>query len=241
MITGLSLTDSEVGWLLLLESSEGTWRPMTVPIWGQYRGNGVLEEPQEGANQELILSSIDTLIHKGQLTIDWEKLGLDSYEVDCLEIFIGALACNELNQADAIHLEGKRLSFAICSAHVLATLMTEGTQNLPSSTSLKSLPEKVLGESEVIRDFYQSFRQLPFQLQLRFGMSLANLYALQAELSTRNIGWQPPEDTFPIDDAQSLQWLAEALQHFEKDELMMNALADQTSSQQQDVDSLVEE
>ena len=227
------------GVLLLLV--DGIYQPVSLPLFGRYLGNGVLEEVVDGPNYDLVFQALSRLQQAGRFSVDWEALGTAEIALSNLEAFLEVLAVAAIHARAAVTVDGHQLSFALLSAHVAAALIAKEPQSLDPQTKVEDLPRAAFGghRSPPVTAFTEEIygalnRQSP-RLRCRFGQSFVGLIALQEAAIALGAQLAPPDDFPERDLAASRQALALFLDAVGEDEELVDALADY-AAQDEDVD-----
>lgn len=238
MITGIGLLGAECAVILLAERDlaerdsaerDASFVPISLPLWGQYFGKGTVEEIAEGPNADAILRGMQQLQRDERLTIDWTALGIDRQSFDHVEDVIGLLSLAHIHGPEAMKCDGRRLTFALSSSYVTASLMEEESDTIATTVPVERLPEVVFDEDPIAQTLYADFARLPIRLRCRFGLALAGLSSLSAGLRARDVAWAPPPPPLPVDATASEKWFARALTRAQSDPIVMAGLADHAS------------
>lgn len=221
--TGVSLLNSEVAAVLLVESSAG-WRPISLPLFGVYEGLGTVGEVNEGPNADLILAWFQREFEEGKMRVDFAGMGLAPQDIDHIETLLSLIACSQIHGEGAVRTQDGDLGFALVSAHVAATLM-EGEPELPGEIPVERLYQVVF-DSEHARRIYRPVEHESHRLRCKFGLSMVGLSALDQAMKARQRSWAPPGLGVPLADAEPALWLAEALAEFASSPSIVEALED---------------
>lgn len=221
--SGVSLLNSEVA-AVLLEETDGGWRPVALPLFGVYEGIGTVSDVNDGPNAELILSWFQSGLDGRKVEIDFAALGLAPQAVDHIETLLSLVACSQFEGGGAVRTAEGALGFALLSAHLAASLM-EAEPELPLEVPVERLSEIVF-DSELGRAIYEPLRHESHRLRCKFGLSMIGLAALDQALRARGRKWGPPGSGIAVSDAEPALWLAEALLAFAESPSIIEALED---------------
>lgn len=203
--------------------------PVCLPLWGEYKGAGFLEEVNEGANAQMILSAFQAALAAGRAQIDWQALGMEPYALEHIESLLSVVACAQLNAPDACTWEGGRVSFALLEGNVAATLMSRDPQELPPKTEVDQLWEHVFPQYPLSRAVYSGLSDSPLRERCQFGLSLVGFAALVEAVRGRSGAWVPTREFYEARPGQRQLWLAKALVEHADEPDLIEALEDYAS------------
>lgn len=222
-LSGVSLLNSEVA-AVLLEETEGGWRPACLPLFGVYEGIGTVSDVNDGPNADLILAWFQRGLEGQKVFVDFAAMDLAPQEVDHIETLLSLLACSQIQGGGAVRTQNGALGFALLCAHLAATLM-EGEPELPLEVPVERLAEVVF-DSELGRLIYEPLRNESHRLRCKFGLSMIGLGALDQAMKAWDRKWVPPGPGIAATDAEPALWLAEALLEFADSPSIIEALED---------------
>jgi hypothetical protein len=222
-LSGVSLLDAETA-LFVLQCVDGEWLPAGLPLWGRYDGLGTLADIQEGPNADLLLGRFQQDLESGNLSVDWDKMGLEEQAIDHVETLMSVIACSQLAELGAVRTKEGPLGFALLSAHVAAAIMN-GEPELAGDISVEGLPQALL-RSPWGQSVYAPIAELPIKLRCKFGLSFAGLACLIDEMKAQEIPWQPPGLGIAEEEAEPALWMAQALVKFAQSAPLVEALED---------------
>lgn len=227
MLSGVSLLSAECISLLLVPDVEGRWLPASLPLFGRYHGEGIIEDMGDGPGALLLTEALRAAVECGQLTAQPDRLPFQLSSLTHLEQFFGVVAAAHQHAPNAVRLGHQPLNYCMMSAHVAAPLMT-GESDLLSQTPLEDVAKQVFRGQTGPVELYAAMRKAAFGLRCRFGLSFAALARLVEEMDARSLCFRPPEGGFSLvhQADQRERWLAEALERFAHDELLMTGLSD---------------
>lgn len=230
MITGVGLLGAECGCVVLAQTPDAAFVPITLPLWGRYTGHGAVEDIHEGPGADLILGGLQGLQQSKHLRVNWATLGVEPQPLDHIEAVLGILALAHIHAPSAVQCQGRVLRFALLSGHVAAALMAEEPVRLPHDTPIEQLPEVVFNQDPLASTLYAPLAAQSVRLRCRFGLILAGFAALDDGLLSRNLRWSPPGEATIASAAASERWLAHALAQASDDPVLLAGLSEHLSA-----------
>ena len=213
-ITGVSLKGADAT-AVLLQKFARAFRPITLPVTGNYNRYGTIDGIAEDANTRLILKFFLDKLQSGEFVIDEPYWLKDYYPITDLEHLLWGFERNTNDNHETAVLNGKPVVVALVCRAVWDSLASSGS----SRKSDEALFAEVFDGAPVAEEIYRGqFAKVSEHLR--------ELAAVNDFLTSRGIAWKPTEGDGQHYDEEMRKYLATARKKFRDSPAVLEGLND---------------